>query len=895
MTTTTSLSKNITISEDTKNTLSVEQTTYDDKDLVKSPQEMDFSSPKEDENSKDEKQQSKLDRKITIDKKLSTAVTEVMNADDAKVATKIENDGELIVKNDLNMSDITKYQVVLNNLRKENNLARNFALHEIVNVLESLVTVPEEEITNTVVQTFVTRSAVYLGDYKILKYGETTAELELHLQAMSSVVYIASRSVSMLEQKTRERLYKSIARFWDASQRTTAKLNPNITFYLREIRCCLKKIKDDQTKLEYGLIFVRNIADAAAHVAIKNYFAAVVCAVKSFSFEYPAGEWYDKWRVIFEEFHAIKQKPEGYSEFWTKLYNVAREEFKQIREKRAAIALKNVKYKVLKRGSEAFFCSLPDNVDTLLIGYLILMEHLLKEFPQSSEPENDHSTAIVEFCQEILNADVKKQLSAKAIELILIIKGQINVKNGSKAEDHLNTWGVGKGKQRKFIMDQIKILKDDKQKILKTIETARADYEKEKIRQQTYNVAIEQKVEIGSHVETQIVTNIENVDTKIEKVETLNVENTTIESQFIENIENKINVENQYVENVETKVENVNVNVERSIDQLVENVENVKNVESVDNIENINANVENVDTKIDANVEISVVDKNVEYVETQYVETKIETQYIDTQTIENVKSTNANVKNINIVEDLDSQNVRVETIENVQTININNYESQNINEVTNINETNEVNNTTNVENINNQIIEVHETIVQNIIIPEEEKRQSHWLDNFVAVIKDVEKRVLGVNSDGSKRRSLLFPENDDRAKRNSLLFSNNDNESKRKSTMSNNDDEAKRMSTMSNSDDEAKRKSTMSNSDDEAKRKSTMPNSDDETKRKSTVSNIDDEIKMSNSDDEAKRKSTLSNNDDEAKRENTSLSNNDEVVNNSIESNNEVANNSAES
>ncbi|CAG8720167.1 74_t:CDS:2, partial [Dentiscutata heterogama] len=268
---------------DTKNTLStlsVEQTTYDNKDLVKSPQEMDFSSPKEDENAKDEKQQSKLDRKITIEKKLSAAVTEVMNSDDAKVATKIENDGELIVKNDSNMSDITKYQ--------------------IVNAMESLVTVPEEEITNTVVQTFVTKSAVYLGDYKILKYGETTAELELHLQAMSSVVYIASRSVSMLEQETRERLYKSIARFWDASQRTTAKLNPNITFYLREIRCCLKKIKDDQTKLEYGLIFVRNIADAAAHVAIKNYFAAVACAVKSFSFEYPAGEWYDKWRVIFE-------------------------------------------------------------------------------------------------------------------------------------------------------------------------------------------------------------------------------------------------------------------------------------------------------------------------------------------------------------------------------------------------------------------------------------------------------------------------------------------------------------------------------------------------------------------------------------------------------------------
>lgn len=72
--TTTSLPKNIKISEDTKNTLptlSTEQTTYDDKDLAKSPQEMSPQemSPKEDENAKDEKQESKLDRKITIDKK----------------------------------------------------------------------------------------------------------------------------------------------------------------------------------------------------------------------------------------------------------------------------------------------------------------------------------------------------------------------------------------------------------------------------------------------------------------------------------------------------------------------------------------------------------------------------------------------------------------------------------------------------------------------------------------------------------------------------------------------------------------------------------------------------------------------------------------------------------
>ncbi|CAG8488191.1 14330_t:CDS:2 [Racocetra fulgida] len=757
-TTTTSLSKHIKILEGTKDTLttlSLEQTSNDNQGLVKSPQEMNFSSLKEDENAKDEhskdskdehskdehakdehtkdehakdehpkdehakdenvkdenakdenaegeKQKSNLDRKTTIDKRLSTAVTEAMKADDAKVATKIENDGELVVKNDLNMSEITKYQVVLNNL--------HFALHEIVAVMESLTNVPEEEIT-------------------------------------CNVVHIASRSVSMLEQETRERLYKSIARFWDASQRTTAKINPNITFYLREIRCCLKKIKDDQTKLEYG--------------------------------------------------------------------------------------------------------------------YLILMERLVMEFPQPSESGNNHSLNLLEFCQEILDADVKKQLSAKAIELLLIIHELVDAVHGSKIEDHLNTWGVGKGKQRKLILDQIKVLREDKKKILKTIETARTDYEKDQIRQQSYNVAttynIEQKVEIGSHVETQNVTNIENINTKIEKVETLNVENTTIERQFIENIENKVDVENQFVENVETKIENVNVNVGKSVDvenQLVENVDNIKNVENVEKVDNV-GNVEKMNVE---NVNVEIKMDNVEYVEnieTQYVETRVETQYIGTQNVENVKGTNAKIQNINVVEELDSQNLCVETIENVQTININNYETKNINEIKNNNEIKnyEVNNTTNVENINNEIITetiVQNTIIQQVVQPGE--RQSHWLDNVVAVIKDVEKRVLGV--DGSNRKSLLFPNHDDNGKRRSTLFSD---EAKRRSTLSTND-EAKRMSTLSTSD-EAKRKSTSSNSDDEAKRSSTPPLSDDEAKRKST---------------------TLSNdNDDEAKRKSTSLSNNDEVANNS--------------
>jgi hypothetical protein len=70
-------------------------------------------------------------------------------------------------------------------------------------------------------------------------------------------------------------------------------------------------------------------------------------------------------------------------------------------------------------------CSLPDHIDTLLLGYLCLIQRLLEEFfPQMKE----HDKEIVSFCNEIIQSNIKKQLTFKAIEILYVIysvKGNI--------------------------------------------------------------------------------------------------------------------------------------------------------------------------------------------------------------------------------------------------------------------------------------------------------------------------------------------------------------------------------------------------------------------------------------------------------------------------------------
>ena len=64
--------------------------------------------------------------------------------------------------------------------------------------------------------------------------------------------------------------------------------------------------------------------------------------------------------------------------------------------------------------------SLPDNIDTLLIGHLHLIQQVLEEFfPQIN---NKYIKKIVPFCKEIIDIHIKKQLTFKAVEVLYVIK-----------------------------------------------------------------------------------------------------------------------------------------------------------------------------------------------------------------------------------------------------------------------------------------------------------------------------------------------------------------------------------------------------------------------------------------------------------------------------------------
>jgi hypothetical protein len=68
---------------------------------------------------------------------------------------------------------------------------------------------------------------------------------------------------------------------------------------------------------------------------------------------------------------------------------------------------------------ELLGCSLPDNIDTLLIGYLHLIQQILEEFfPQIKK----YVKKIMPFCNEIIETHVKKQLTFKAVEVLYVIK-----------------------------------------------------------------------------------------------------------------------------------------------------------------------------------------------------------------------------------------------------------------------------------------------------------------------------------------------------------------------------------------------------------------------------------------------------------------------------------------
>src|SRR5688572_2946855 len=96
---------------------------------------------------------------------------------------------------------------------------------------------------------------------------------------MSSVLHVLLSSVTMLQADVRESLYKSVSDFWGIYRKSNA-VNANIVFSLREIRNCLRKIKDDQSGGEVLLRKGGNAIDAVVSILQKEYLAAFGAFVK---------------------------------------------------------------------------------------------------------------------------------------------------------------------------------------------------------------------------------------------------------------------------------------------------------------------------------------------------------------------------------------------------------------------------------------------------------------------------------------------------------------------------------------------------------------------------------------------------------------------------------------
>ncbi|CAI2191888.1 11015_t:CDS:2, partial [Funneliformis geosporum] len=316
----------------------------------------------------------------------------------------------------LSDEQIQEYKDVLDLLADENVIAYGYLLEETIRLTEGLV---DRQITNEVVINFVSRAAIHISNRRWIHYGNSTARLELHLRAISSALHIliANEYSAMINTDVRDTLYKSVSKFW-AAYRSSKVINANITFSLREIRTCLRKIKDDHNHV--------NIFDVTSNIVTKEYSAAFGSFINVLDFEYPAGEWFYGWKEIRVEFLKLRQqlseideseKSGRVTEFYKLLLKLSTDEFETVKKKNTKF--RNFEYKVLKYGGRIAGCSLPDHIDTLLIGYLDLIQRMLTEFvPQMSI----HTQEIIGFCNEIYESHIKKQLTCKAVEVLYVTK-----------------------------------------------------------------------------------------------------------------------------------------------------------------------------------------------------------------------------------------------------------------------------------------------------------------------------------------------------------------------------------------------------------------------------------------------------------------------------------------
>ncbi|RIA79089.1 hypothetical protein C1645_841547 [Glomus cerebriforme] len=317
-------------------------------------------------------------------------------------------------------SSIKEYQDILNMLADDNNITYNYALYETFRLMESLNGRPKEEINEEIVKDFVSKAAVHLSNIKWIHYGKSTARLELILHTMSSVLHILSQFISMVDVDTRTSLYKSVSKFWEI-YRNTNYINANIMFTLREIRTCLRKIKDDQSAAGMLMRQGPKFIDVVIRALQSEYLAAFGSLVSALNFEYAAGEWYFDWEDIREKYFVLRQQSlkndKEIKRFYKKLYKLTIKEFEKVERKDTKY--RNFEYKMLKSGGVMIGSSLPDHIDTLLIGYLHLIQRILEDFfPQLKR----HIKEIVSFCNKIIETNVKKQLTFKAVEILYVIK-----------------------------------------------------------------------------------------------------------------------------------------------------------------------------------------------------------------------------------------------------------------------------------------------------------------------------------------------------------------------------------------------------------------------------------------------------------------------------------------
>ncbi|GBB95229.1 hypothetical protein RclHR1_00250027 [Rhizophagus clarus] len=328
-------------------------------------------------------------------------------------------------------TQIKEYQDTLNLLTDENCLIYNYALYETNRLMESSIGRPNEVAEDEKVIKFAISAAKCLSDYQWSYYDDSTiAQLEFFLNTMSSVLYIISQSVEMINSDTRTSFYKSLSKFW-TTYRNKNEINANVMFKLREIRNCLRKIKDDQSDLDNIVSAGGNVVDVIVNAVQSQYLQALASLTNVLDFEYPAGIWYEGWKEIYETYFDLRQQSsenlENIKKFSKNLIKLSIKEFERVKKKNTTY--RNVEYKVLKSGGELLGYSLPDNIDTLLIGYLHLIQRILEEFfPQIKR----YIKKIIPLCNEMINTHIKKQLTFKAVEVLYIIKEntqKVEIKN----------------------------------------------------------------------------------------------------------------------------------------------------------------------------------------------------------------------------------------------------------------------------------------------------------------------------------------------------------------------------------------------------------------------------------------------------------------------------------